>query len=138
MQIKNVSVFVTGGGSGLGAATARAMAARGAKVAVFDMNKGDAEKVAAEINGIAIDGDVADEALVRAALAQAEAVHGVARVLVSCAGIGGAGKTVGRNGALPLEAFMRIINAISSAPSMCCAFLQSVWFKQRRSARSVA
>jgi NAD(P)-dependent dehydrogenase (short-subunit alcohol dehydrogenase family) len=110
MQIKNVSVFVTGGGSGLGAATARAMAARGAKVAVFDMNKGDAEKVAAEINGIAIDGDVADEALVRAALAQAEAFHGVARVLVNCAGIGGAGKTVGRNGALPLEAFMRIIN----------------------------
>ncbi len=110
MQIEKASVVVTGGGSGLGAATARAMAAKGAKVAIVDMNKGDAEKVAAEINGVAIVGDVTDEAVVRSALAQVEAVHGVARVLVSCAGVGGAGRTVGKTGAYPLESFMGIIN----------------------------
>ena len=58
MQLKDVSVLVTGGGSGLGAATARAMAAKGAKVAVIDMNKDGAEAVAKEINGLALAGDV--------------------------------------------------------------------------------
>ncbi len=110
MQLKGVSVLVTGGGSGLGAATARAMAAEGARVAVLDINKGDAEKVATEVNGIALVGDVTNEALIQAALVQAEAAHGVARVLVNCAGIGGAGRTVGRTGAYPLDAFIRIIN----------------------------
>ena len=78
MQLKDVATIVTGGGSGLGAATARAMAAKGAKVAVLDVNKENAEKVAAEIKGVALVGDVADENEAKAALAKAEAAHGVA------------------------------------------------------------
>lgn len=110
MQLKDVSVLVTGGGSGLGAATARAMAAKGAKVAVLDMNKDNAEKVAAEIGGVACVGDVSQEAPVKEAIAKAEAAHGIVRVLVNCAGIGGAVKTVSKNGAYPLDHFSRIIN----------------------------
>jgi NAD(P)-dependent dehydrogenase (short-subunit alcohol dehydrogenase family) len=99
MQLKDVSVLVTGGGSGLGAATARAMAAKGAKVAVIDMNKDGAEAVAKEIGGLALVGDVSEEAPVKEAIAKAEAAHGPVRVLVNCAGIGNAGKTVGKTGA---------------------------------------
>ncbi|MBN8980843.1 MAG: SDR family NAD(P)-dependent oxidoreductase, partial [Rhizobiales bacterium] len=62
MQLKDISVLVTGGGSGLGAATARAMAAKGGKVAVIDMNNEGAEAVAAEIKGLALVGDVSEEA----------------------------------------------------------------------------
>lgn len=109
MQLKDVSVLITGGGSGLGEATARAMAAKGAKVAVLDVNKENAQKVASEIKGVAVFGDVADENDVKAAIAQAEAAHGVARVLVNCAGIGNAAKTVGKNGAFPLDQFTRVI-----------------------------
>uniref|UniRef100_Q07JY2 Short-chain dehydrogenase/reductase SDR n=1 Tax=Rhodopseudomonas palustris (strain BisA53) TaxID=316055 RepID=Q07JY2_RHOP5 len=109
MQLKDVSVLITGGGSGLGAATARAMAAKGAKVAVLDMNKDNAEKVAAEIGGVACVGDVSEEAPVKEAIAKAEAANGVIRVLVNCAGIGGAVKTVGKQGAYPLDHFSRII-----------------------------
>jgi NAD(P)-dependent dehydrogenase (short-subunit alcohol dehydrogenase family) len=109
MQLKDVSVLITGGGSGLGAATARAMAAKGAKVAVIDMNKEGAEKVAAEVKGLALVGDVSEEAPVKAAIEKAEAAHGTIRVLVNCAGIGGAVKTVGKNGAYPLDHFARII-----------------------------
>ncbi|MBN8986522.1 MAG: SDR family NAD(P)-dependent oxidoreductase, partial [Rhizobiales bacterium] len=58
MQLKDVAVLITGGGSGLGAATARAMAAKGAKVSVIDQNKDNAEKVAAEVKGVAINADV--------------------------------------------------------------------------------
>lgn len=110
MQLKDVSVLITGGGSGLGAATARAMAAKGAKVAVLDMNKDNAEKVAAEIKGVACVADVAQEAPVKEAIAKAEAAHGVVRVLVNCAGIGDAIKTVSKNGAYPLDKFIRVIN----------------------------
>jgi NAD(P)-dependent dehydrogenase (short-subunit alcohol dehydrogenase family) len=109
MQLKDVSVLITGGGSGLGAATAQAMAAKGAKVAVFDMNRENAEKVAAEIKGVALVGDVSEENDVKAALDKVESTHGVARVLVNCAGIGGAAKTVGKNGPYPLDQFSRVI-----------------------------
>ena len=111
MQLKDVAVFITGGGSGLGAATARAMAEKGARIAVLDQNKDDAEKVAAEVKGIALVGDVTDEGQVRSAIAQAEAAHGVARVLVNCAGIGGSQRIVGKDGTTyPLEKFARVIN----------------------------
>lgn len=110
MQLNGLSVLVTGGASGLGAATARAMAAKGAKVAVLDMNKGAAEQVAAEIGGVALIADVAEEAPVRVALAAAEAAHGVVRILVNCAGVASAVKTVNKNGAYPLDEFKRHIN----------------------------
>jgi NAD(P)-dependent dehydrogenase (short-subunit alcohol dehydrogenase family) len=109
MQLKDISVLITGGGSGLGAATARAMAAKGAKVAVIDMNKDGADAVAKEINGLALVGDVSEEAPVKEAIAKAEAAHGPVRVLVNCAGIGNAGKTVGKNGAYSLADYTRVI-----------------------------
>src|ERR1700749_5252417 len=95
MQLKDVAVLITGGGSGLGAATARAMAAKGAKVAVLDQSKENAEKVAAEVKGVAIHADVTDEEQVKAGIAKAEASHGIARVLMNCAGIGGAPRHLG-------------------------------------------
>lgn len=109
MQLQDVSVLITGGGSGLGAATAQAMAARGAKVAVFDQNAENAAKVAAEVKGLALAGDVTDEDQVRAALAKLEAAHGTARVLVNCAGIGGSQRIVGKDGVYPLAKFAKVI-----------------------------
>ncbi|KZD22346.1 SDR family NAD(P)-dependent oxidoreductase [Tardiphaga robiniae] len=109
MQLKDVAVFITGGGSGLGAATARAMAAKGAKVAVFDRAAENAEKVAAEVKGVATVGDVTSENDVKAALAKAAAAHGTARVLMNCAGIGGSQRIVGKQGVYPLEKFTNVI-----------------------------
>jgi len=110
MQLKDVVVLITGGGSGLGAATARAMAAKGAKIGVLDQNKENAEKVAAEVKGVALHADVTSEEQVKAAIAKAESAHGIARVLMNCAGIGGPQRVVGRDGVYPLEKFARIIN----------------------------
>ena len=113
MQLKDVAVLITGGGSGLGEATARAMAAKGAKIGVIgviDQNKENAEKVAAEVKGVALHADVTSEEQIKAAIAKAEAAHGVARVLMNCAGIGGSQRIVGRDGVYPLEKFARIIN----------------------------
>ena len=109
MQLKDVAVFITGGGSGLGAATARAMAAKGAKVAVFDRAQDNAEAVATEIKGIATVGDVTSEEQVKAALAKAAAAHGTARVLVNCAGIGVAKRVIGKEGPMALADFDRVI-----------------------------
>jgi len=109
MKLDDLSVLITGGGSGLGEATARLMASKGARVAVLDVDQRNAESVAADIKGLALTADVADEAAVRTAIAGAEASHGVVRVLINCAGIGGAIKTIGKNGAHPLDAFKRTI-----------------------------
>ena len=109
MEIKGHSAIVTGGASGLGEATARALAASGAKVAVFDVNEKAASKVAAEIKGIAITCDVADAASAEAAIKKAAASQGPARVLVNCAGIGPAKRIVGRDGPMPLADFERVI-----------------------------
>ena len=109
MNLQGASAFVTGGGSGLGAATARALAAKGAKVTVFDLNKDGAESVAKEIGGIAVAGDVTSEADAKAAFDKADA-NGPLRVLINCAGIGNAITTVNKNGPFPLDAFMKIIN----------------------------
>jgi len=109
MQLKDISAIVTGGASGLGAATARALAAKGAKVAVCDLNTKLAESVAAEIKGVAVTCDVADSASAEAAVAAATKAHGVARVLVNCAGIGVAKRVIGRDGPMPLADFDRVI-----------------------------
>src|SRR3978361_2574307 len=98
MQLKDVAVLITGGGSGLGAATARAMAAKGAKIAVLDQSKENAEKVATEVKGVALVGDVTSEDDVKAAIAKGEAANGTARILVNCAGIGGSGGRIGAQG----------------------------------------
>lgn len=110
MQLKDVPVLITGGGSGLGAATARAMAAKGAKVSVLDVRKENADKVADEIKGVALGADVTNEEQVKAAIAKAEAAHGITRVLVNCAGVGNAIRTVSKTGAFPLDQFTRVIN----------------------------
>ena len=109
MQLKDQAAIVTGGASGLGAATARKLAAQGARVAVCDLNAKLAETVAAEIKGVAVACDVADSASAEAAIAEAAKAHGPARVLVNCAGIGVAKRVVGRDGPHPLADFERVI-----------------------------
>ena len=79
MKIEGQAALVTGGGSGLGAATARELARRGARVALLDVNLEKAEAVAAEFGGLALQCDVSDEASVQAAIAAAAARHGLAR-----------------------------------------------------------
>lgn len=93
----SIAAVVTGGASGLGEASARALAAKGAKVALFDLNQERAEAVASEIGGIACVVDVSDEASVDAGFIKAREAHGQERVLVCCAGIGTIGKTVRRD-----------------------------------------
>jgi NAD(P)-dependent dehydrogenase (short-subunit alcohol dehydrogenase family) len=111
MQIQGQAALVTGGASGLGEATARALAAQGAKVAVLDRNAELAEKVASEIGGVACPCDITDPASVQAAIDKAAAAHGPARILMNVAGIGSAKRVVQRDGsAAPLEDFVRVIN----------------------------
>ena len=83
----SLSAVVTGGASGLGEGTARMLAGQGVKVALLDMNAERGEKIAAEIGGVFCPCDVTDEAAVDTALAKARAVHGVARIVVNCAGV---------------------------------------------------
>ncbi len=103
------AALVTGGGSGLGAATALKLAARGAKVALLDINADAAKAVAAACGGLAIACDVSDADMTAAAVAQARAAHGAARILVNCAGIGPAKRIVGRDGPMRLADFARVI-----------------------------
>jgi len=109
MQIKGHAAIVTGGGSGLGAATARALAGAGAKVALLDINDKAAGAVAAEIGGLAVHCNVADAASAEAAVGKARAAHGAARILINCAGIGPAARIVGRDGPMALDAFRQVI-----------------------------
>jgi len=97
MDIKGISAVVTGGASGLGEATARELARRGAKVAVFDRDADKGEQVAADISGVFCEADVTSDEKVAAAFARAREAHGQERVLVNCAGVANAAKTVGRD-----------------------------------------
>ncbi len=108
MQLKNTSAIVTGASSGLGAATARALAAQGAFVVIADINTEAGGAVAAEIGGQFVRCDVAAEADALQAVAAARA-HGPLRVLVNCAGIAPATRTLGKDGPHPLDAFERVI-----------------------------
>lgn len=110
MDINGKAAIVTGGGSGLGEATARHFAKQGAKVAVLDINLEQAQVVADEIGGIAIACNVADASAAESAVQQAQDAHGPARILVNCAGIANAGRVVGREGPHELELFSRVIN----------------------------
>ena len=111
MDVGGVAAIVTGGASGLGGATAERLAQAGAKVALFDLNAAAGEAHARAIGGAFIKVDVTDAAAVEAALAQAEAQHGMARVLVNCAGVVGSAKVLARDGsANPLAAFAKTIN----------------------------
>jgi NAD(P)-dependent dehydrogenase (short-subunit alcohol dehydrogenase family) len=110
MNIAGQAALVTGGASGLGAQTVRELAAQGAKVAILDVNLELAQALAEEVGGVALRCDICDSASVTAALDAAREAHGPARILVNCAGIGGAKRLVGRDGsAMPLEDFSRIV-----------------------------
>ena len=111
----SVSAVVTGGASGLGAATARRLAQHGVKVALFDLNEAQGEALAQEIGGVFCKVDVTSEEQVDAAFAKARAAHGQERIMVNCAGTGNAIKTAGRDKttgeirAFPTANFDRII-----------------------------
>ncbi len=123
----SIAAVVTGGASGLGEASARALAAQGAKVAIFDMNEERGEAVAKDIGGTFCKVDVSHEASVDAGFARARAAHGQERVLVCCAGIGTIGKTVKRDresGAishLPVGLFMKTIQVNLLGTFQCVA-----------------
>jgi NAD(P)-dependent dehydrogenase (short-subunit alcohol dehydrogenase family) len=110
MKIENASAIVTGAGSGLGEAVARELARLGAKVAVLDVNAAGAQRVAADIGGVASACDICDSASVNAALDTATAAHGVPRIVMNIAGIGTAKRIVGKDGSpAPLEDFERVV-----------------------------
>ena len=124
---KTVSAIVTGGASGLGEATARALAAKGAQVAIFDMNAERAAEVASEIGGVACTVDVSDEASVDAGFAKAREANGQERVLVNCAGIAPVGKLVKRDretGAIshhPVELYRKALDINLVGTFQCMA-----------------
>jgi NAD(P)-dependent dehydrogenase (short-subunit alcohol dehydrogenase family) len=122
MDINGIAAVVTGGASGLGEATARMLAAGGAKVTLFDMNEDTGKAVAAEIGGAFAKVDVSDPASVAAGFASARAAHGQEQVLVNCAGIAPASKTVTRDGA-PHDAAMyaKVIQVNLIGTFNCCA-----------------
>ena len=110
MDLNNQSAVVTGGASGMGAVTAAALAARGARVAVLDMNQNAAEKKASAIGGIGIVCDVADAQSASSAVDRVVAELGPPRVVVNCAGIALAGRIVGRDGPHDLADYQKVIN----------------------------
>ncbi len=111
MKIEGVAAIVTGGASGLGAATSEMLARNGAKVTIFDLNADLGEAKAREIGGRFASVNVSDDAAVASAIAEAEGLNGKARILVNCAGIGPPQKTVGREGQPhALDAFKRVID----------------------------
>lgn len=109
MIIKGTAAIVTGGASGLGAATARRLAANGAKVTIFDLNVEQGEKMAAEIGGLFARVDVTDEASVNAGLDKAAKAHGRARILINCAGIAIGEKTVSKGQPHALSSFSKVV-----------------------------
>jgi NAD(P)-dependent dehydrogenase (short-subunit alcohol dehydrogenase family) len=109
MDIKGHAAIVTGGGSGLGAATAKMLADAGAKVALLDVNMDAANAHAKAIGGIAVKCDVSDSGSAEAAVKEANGKNGVARILINCAGIGTPKRIVGRDGPMPLGDYERVI-----------------------------
>jgi NAD(P)-dependent dehydrogenase (short-subunit alcohol dehydrogenase family) len=130
MDIAGHAAVVTGGASGLGAATARMLAEAGAKVAILDVNQKAAAEVAIDVNGIAITCDVTDSTATEKAFAKAAADHGTARILINCAGVGPAKRIVGRDGPMPLDEFARVISinlvGTFNAMRVAAAAMQSV------------
>ncbi|NDW43977.1 SDR family NAD(P)-dependent oxidoreductase [Ruegeria sp. PrR005] len=110
MQLDTTAAVITGGASGLGEATARYFAAHGAQVTLLDRDAERGERIAAEIGGHFAQTDVTSEDSVAAAIAHAKAKMGKITVAVNCAGIGTVGKTLGKDGPLPLKTFEMTID----------------------------
>jgi NAD(P)-dependent dehydrogenase (short-subunit alcohol dehydrogenase family) len=122
LDITGASAIVTGGASGLGEATARLLAQRGARVVVLDLQEAPGEKLAAEIGGVFAKADVADEEQVKAAV-EAASDLGPLRILVNSAGLGRAGRIIGRDLApIPLEQFEFVLR-VNLVGSYNCARL---------------
>lgn len=109
MEFSTVPAVVSGGASGLGEAVARQLASAGCKVAILDMDQAQGERVAGEIGGLFRHCDVSSAESAEAAVAGAKQAHGPCAIAVNCAGIAPAGKIVGREGAMPLEAFSKAV-----------------------------
>ena len=109
MNIEGHPAVVTGGGSGMGAETARRLTAAGAKVTVLDLDEAAARAIAAGIGGLGLPCDVSDAADVEDAIARARDAHGAARICVNCAGIAPAQRIVARDGPAPLDGFRRVV-----------------------------
>ena len=109
MDPKGQVALVTGGASGLGAATAEVLAAAGAKVALLDVNEKAASENAAKLGGIGVACDVIDEQSATNAIAKVREKFGVARILVNCAGVGPAKRILGRDGPMPLADYRKVI-----------------------------
>ena len=109
MDVQGLAAVVTGGGSGMGAETARHLAKAGAKVAVLDINKANAEAVAKEIGGTAVECDVSSATSAAAAFATAKEANGPVRILMNCAGIAPAARVVGRDGPHDLDFFAKVL-----------------------------
>jgi 3-hydroxyacyl-CoA dehydrogenase / 3-hydroxy-2-methylbutyryl-CoA dehydrogenase len=111
MDLRDAGTIVAGGASGLGAATARALAERGARVAIADLNEDNANALAEELGdgAVAVKADVTKEDEVEAAVARAVEAFGGLRLAVSCAGIGWAERTVGKNGPANLQPFETVV-----------------------------
>src|SRR3569833_1634044 len=111
MDVNGAAAIVTGGASGLGEATARDLAAQGAKVVVADLKKDKNKAIAEEIGGVFVRVDVSDEAQVQAAVDAAVATGAPLRVVVNSAGIGWASRTVGRDGSPHgLASFKKVVD----------------------------
>ncbi|MDP6135935.1 MAG: SDR family NAD(P)-dependent oxidoreductase, partial [Arenicellales bacterium] len=110
MNLNNETALVTGAASGMGAATAEALAARGARVAILDINEAAAKTAAGKLGGVGIGCDVSNADSAAAALDEAVEALGAPRVVVSCAGIALASRIVGREGPHDLAAYQQVIN----------------------------
>ena len=110
MDVKGHAALVSGGASGLGRTTAKALKNAGAKVALLDINEDQTASTAAELGAFAAPCDVTDAGSTEAAVARAREANGAARILVNCAGVGPAKRIVGRDGPMPLEWFANVIN----------------------------
>ncbi len=109
MEIKNCSAIVTGGASGIGAATAKMLRAAGAKVALFDVNLATLEPMAKLLNALPVQCDVSNAQSVEAAIEQVNQTYGPARICINCAGIGKSKRMVNQQGPLPLDEFREVI-----------------------------
>lgn len=109
MNIQNQVFFITGGGSGLGEATARLLTENGGKVIIVDLNEERGKKIANELDGLFVKTDVSSEQEVQDAVTAAVQTFGEINGVVNCAGIGNSHRIVGRHGVFPLDAFKKVV-----------------------------